>query len=107
MLPAGAKGGPPMVEGRRILLVDDEPDLRDAVRVYLEMQGYIVLQAADGAEAVRKTRTLLPDLVVLDVMMPVMDGITALREIRAHSTIPVIMLTVKGDEDDKVEALRL
>ncbi len=96
-----------MVEGRRILLVDDEPDLRDAVRVYLEMQGYIVLQAADGAEAVRKTRTLLPDLVVLDVMMPVMDGITALREIRAHSTIPVIMLTVKGDEDDKVQALRL
>ena len=96
-----------MAEGRRILLVDDEPDLRDAVRVYLEMQGYIVLQAADGAEAVSKVRTLLPDLVVLDVLMPVIDGIAALREIRAQSSVPVIMLTVKGDEDDKVEALRL
>ena len=94
-------------QGRRILVVDDEPDLRDAVRVYLEMQGYIVLQAADGAEAVSKVRTLLPDLVVLDVMMPVLDGMAALREIRSQSSIPVIMLTVKGDEDDKVQALRL
>src|SRR5690242_10189784 len=84
-------------QGRRLLLVDDEPDLRDAVRVYLEMQGYSVVQAADGAEAVEKARTLMPDLVVLDVMMPVLDGLTALRRIRAHATIPVIMLTVKGD----------
>jgi two-component system KDP operon response regulator KdpE len=96
-----------MAEGRRILLVDDEPDLRDAIRVYLEMQGYIVLQAADGEEAVAKVRTVLPDLVVLDVLMPRMDGLAALRAIRSQSTIPVIMLTVKGEEDDKVQALRL
>jgi two-component system KDP operon response regulator KdpE len=96
-----------MVEGRRILVVDDEPDLRDAVRVYLEMHGYSVLQAADGQEAVAKVRTTLPDLVVLDVMMPVMDGITALQQLRTLSAVPVIMLTVKGDEDDKVRALRL
>jgi two-component system KDP operon response regulator KdpE len=96
-----------MAEGRRILMVDDEPDLRDAVRVYLEMHGYNVLQAADGQEAVEKVRTALPDLVVLDVMMPVMDGITALQQIRALSAVPMIMLTVKGDEDDKVRALRL
>jgi DNA-binding response OmpR family regulator len=96
-----------MAEGRRILVVDDEPDLRDAVRVYLEMHGYSVLQAADGQEAVEKVRTTLPDLVVLDVMMPVMDGIAALQEMRSLSTVPVIMLTVKGDEDDKVRALRL
>jgi DNA-binding response OmpR family regulator len=96
-----------MADGRRILVVDDEPDLRDAVRVYLEMHGYLVLQAADGQEAVDKVRTTLPDLVVLDVMMPVVDGIAALQEIRSLSAVPVIMLTVKGDEDDKVRALRL
>jgi two-component system KDP operon response regulator KdpE len=96
-----------MPEGRRVLVVDDEPDLRDAVRVYLEMHGYSVLQAADGQEAVEKVRTTLPDLVVLDVMMPVMDGITALQQLRTLSAVPVIMLTVKGDEDDKVRALRL
>jgi two-component system KDP operon response regulator KdpE len=96
-----------MAEGRRILVVDDEPDLRDAVRVYLEMHGYNVLQAADGQEAVEKVRTTLPDLVVLDVMMPVMDGIAALQQLRTLSAVPVIMLTVKGDEDDKVRALRL
>ena len=96
-----------MADGRRILVVDDEPDLRDAVRVYLEMHGYVVLQAADGEEAMHKVRTALPDLVVLDVMMPVMDGIAALQRIRTLSAVPVIMLTVKGDEDDKVRALRL
>jgi two-component system, OmpR family, KDP operon response regulator KdpE len=96
-----------MAEGQRILVVDDEPDLRDAVRVYLEMHGYSVLQAADGQEAVEKVRTTLPNLVVLDVMMPVMDGIAALQQLRTLSAVPVIMLTVKGDEDDKVRALRL
>ena len=96
-----------MADGRRILVVDDEPDLRDAVRVYLEMHGYSVLQAADGQEAVEKVRTTLPDLVVLDVMMPVMDGIATLQQLRTLSAVPVIMLTVKGDEDDKVRALRL
>src|SRR5947208_3368815 len=100
-------GGRAMAEGRRILVVDDEPDLRDAVRVYLEMHGYSVLQAADGQEAVDKVRTALPDLVVLDVMMPVRDGIAALQELRALSAVPVIMLTIKGEEDDKVRALRL
>src|ERR671926_160637 len=58
-----------MAEGRRILLVDDEPDLRDAVRVYLEMHGYSVLQAADGQEAVEKVRTTLPDLLPQDTIV--------------------------------------
>jgi two-component system KDP operon response regulator KdpE len=89
------------------LLVDDEPDLRDAVRLYLEMHGYGVLQAADGTEAVRVVRATPPDLVVLDVMMPRLDGLAALQELRAFSTVPVIMLTVKGEEEDKVQALRL
>jgi DNA-binding response OmpR family regulator len=92
---------------RRILVVDDEPDLRDAIRTYLELHGHLVLQAADGEEALEKVRTALPDLVVLDVLMPRMDGLEALEAIRAISSVPVIMLTVRGEEDDKVRALRL
>ncbi|MDB5075807.1 MAG: response regulator transcription factor [Chloroflexi bacterium] len=94
-------------EGRRILVVNDEPDLRDAIRVYLEMQGYIVLQAADSAEAVAKVRTVLPDLVVLEMKMPVSNGISTLRDIRSLSAVPIIALNVKGEEVDTVQALRL
>ena len=92
-----------MEEGRRILVVDDACDLR----VYLEMHDYIVLQAASAKEAVAKVRTALPDLVVLVVMTPGLDGIEILHAVRSISTVPIIMLTAKGAEDDKVRALRL
>src|SRR5438876_1168034 len=99
--------GPPMVEGRRILVVDGAPDLADAVRDSLEMHGYVVLHAADEAEALTKVRTALPDLVVLAMTMPGVDGLATLREIRSLSAVPVIMLSAQGGEDDKVHALRL
>jgi two-component system KDP operon response regulator KdpE len=92
---------------RRVLLVDDEPNLVDAVRLYLEMEGYVILTAMSGQEALDKLRDLLPDVVVLDVMMPGMDGFETLREIRKVSNVPVIMLTARGEEDDKVRGLRL
>ena len=92
---------------RRILIVDDEPNLVDAVRLYLEMEGYVVLSATSGGEALIKLRDLLPDLVILDVMMPGMDGFETLREVRKVSNVPVIMLTARGEEDDKVRGLRL
>src|SRR3989442_777224 len=92
---------------RRILIVDDEPNLVDAVRMYLEMEGYVILTAMSGREALEKLRDLLPDLIVLDVMMPNMDGFETLRELRKLSNVPVIMLTARGEEDDKVRALRL
>ncbi|HEY3082566.1 MAG TPA: response regulator transcription factor [Chloroflexota bacterium] len=92
---------------RRVLLVDDEPNLVDAVRLYLEMEGYVILTAMSGQEALDKLRELLPDVIVLDVMMPGMDGFETLREIRKVSTVPVIMLTARGEEDDKVRGLRL
>ncbi|HEY3111533.1 MAG TPA: response regulator transcription factor [Chloroflexota bacterium] len=92
---------------RRILIVDDEPNLLDAVRLYLEMEGYVVLSATSGAEALVKLRDLLPDLVILDVMMPQMDGFETLREVRKVSNVPVIMLTARGEEDDKIRGLRL
>jgi two-component system KDP operon response regulator KdpE len=96
-----------MAEGRTILVVDDEPDLLNAVRLYLEDEGYQVLTATNGEEALAKVRTRLPDLIVLDVMMPQMNGFEALGEIRRISNVPVIMLTVKGEESDKVRGLGL
>ena len=92
---------------RRVLIVDDEPNLVDAIRMYLEMEGYVILTAMSGREAIEKLRDLLPDLIVLDVMMPGMDGFETLREIRKVSNVPVIMLTARGEEDDKVRGLRL
>ena len=93
-------------EGQRILVADDESDVRDTLSVSLELQGYNVLQAADGAEAVTKVRTMLPDAVLLDLLMPVMDGMTALHTIRVVSSVPIIMVSGRDDEDGKVAALR-
>ncbi len=95
------------MEQRRILVVDDEPDLVHAVRLYLEMEGYLVFAASNGYEALEKVREKLPDLVVLDVMMPEMDGFETLKRIREAHHVPVIMLTVRGEEADKVRGLRM
>lgn len=96
-----------MADQRRILVVDDEPDLVHAVRLYLEMEGYLVFAASNGYEALEKVREKLPDLVVLDVMMPEMDGFETLERIREAHNVPVIMLTVRGEEADKVRGLQL
>ena len=92
---------------RRILLVDDEPRILDSVRMNLELEGFEVSEATSGREALDKLRVVLPELVVLDVMMPEMDGFETLREIRRFSTVPVIMLTVKADERDVARGLEL
>jgi two-component system KDP operon response regulator KdpE len=92
---------------RRVLLVDDEPRIRESVRMNLEVEGFEVLEATDGVEALDAVRRLLPDLVVLDVMMPNLDGFETLRELRRFSTVPVIMLTVKADERDVARGLEL
>jgi two-component system KDP operon response regulator KdpE len=91
----------------RVLVVDDEPHLVRAVRMYLELQGYTVFGAHSGEEALEVTRKNLPDLVILDVMMPGLDGFQTLQELRRFSDIPVIMLTARGDEDQKVRGLSL
>jgi len=94
-------------ERRRILVVDDEPHLVKAVRLYLEMHGYEVLGATSGEEALEALREHLPDLIILDVMMPGMDGFETLEAIREVSAVPVIMLTAKGEEEHKVRGLSL
>ena len=90
-----------------ILVVDDESRMVRFVRMNLELEGYKVTEAGDGMEALEKVRDELPDLVLLDVMMPEMDGFETLERLREISTVPVIMLTVKGDEEDRIRGLDL
>lgn len=92
---------------QRILVVDDEAGIRDILRQYLEFEGFEVLEAADGEQAVALTQSEQPSLVLLDVMMPICDGISALRRIRSFSEVPVLLLTAKGEEYDKVFAFDL
>ena len=94
-------------QGKTILVVDDEPRIIEAVAMNLELEGYGVSGASNGYEALKKLTKEVPDLVVLDVMMPEMDGFETLRKIREVSTVPVVMLTVKGEETDKVKGLDL
>jgi two-component system KDP operon response regulator KdpE len=90
-----------------ILVVDDESRMIRFVRMNLELEGFQVAEASNGLEALEKVRDELPDLVVLDVMMPEMDGFETLERLREISTVPVIMLTVKGDEEDRIRGLEL
>lgn len=90
-----------------VLVVDDEPRMTRFIRMNLELEGYRVVEACNGLEALDKVRTDLPDLVILDVMMPELDGFETLEMLREVSNVPVIMLTVRADEDDKVRGLEL
>ena len=92
---------------KKILVVDDEPKVCDLIKAYLEKDGYEVILAGDGKSAVEKARSHKPDLIVLDLNLPVMDGIEVFRTIRAISDIPVIMVTARDDEVDKIVGLQL
>jgi len=94
-------------DAKRILVVDDEPRMIGFIRMNLELEGFQVIEAHNGAEALEQIRTQLPDLVLMDVMMPKLDGYEALRMLREFSSIPVIMLTAKGEEEDIVRGLEL
>ena len=89
-----------------VLIIEDDPNIRELLQLYLEKDGYAVTQAADGSQGLEKFRAIKPDLVLLDVMMPVMDGWTVCKAIRAEGSTPVIMLTAKGETDDKVMGLK-
>ena len=96
-----------MSDYKRILIADDEARMRRFVRMNLELEGFEVLEASDGLDAIRKAREDLPDLVILDVEMPKLDGFETLREIRRSLSVPVIMLTVRSEEDDLIRGLDL
>jgi two-component system, OmpR family, KDP operon response regulator KdpE len=107
-----AAGGPidqPRIElkGRLILVVDDESRIVNVVRMNLELEGCRVIAASNGREALDRVRDNMPDLVLLDVMMPGMDGFEVLRRLRQFSAVPVIMLTAKDESDDRVRGLEL
>ena len=97
----------PRNKGKVILVVDDEPRMIGFIRMNLELENHRVVEAHSGLEALDAIRTQLPDLVLLDVMMPDLDGFETLRMLREFSDIPVIMLTAKGEENDKVYGLEL
>jgi two-component system KDP operon response regulator KdpE len=85
---------------RLLLVVDDEARMRRFIRMNLELEGYQMIEAENGVAALEQIRQYTPDLVIMDVMMPQMDGFEALRLLREISTVPVILLTVKSDEED-------
>lgn len=92
---------------KKILLVDDEATIVQSLRYNLERSGYAVTAAGDGRSAIALVASEQPDLVILDIMLPLLDGIEACKEIRKTSSVPIIMLTAKDQEFDKVLALEL
>ncbi|MDD6024352.1 MAG: response regulator transcription factor [Oscillospiraceae bacterium] len=91
----------------KVLIVEDDPNIADLLHLYLEKDGYETDIAPDGGAAVQKFRAMQPDLVLLDVMLPVMDGWEVLKTIRQESKTPVIMLTAKGETSDKISGLKM
>ncbi len=93
--------------GKRILIVDDETALRHLLRAYLSKEGFEVVEAANGHEALSIVRTGGVDLAVIDVMLPELDGFEVVRRIRARSSLPIILLTARGEETNRVVGLEL
>jgi two-component system alkaline phosphatase synthesis response regulator PhoP len=91
----------------RILVVDDEPAVTDLLAYNLRKANYEALVAADGAEALRLARQAAPDLILLDIMLPKLDGLDICRELRKNSSIPIIMISARGEEIDRVVGLEL
>ncbi|UHA62136.1 response regulator transcription factor [Metabacillus litoralis] len=92
---------------KKILVVDDEPEMRELVNLYLRKEGYEVLQAEDGDEALTFLPQFSPHLILLDVMMPKIDGFTLAKQIQEEYSIPIIFLTARGDEWDRIHGLKL
>ncbi|WP_409468932.1 response regulator transcription factor [Streptomyces sp. HC307] len=93
--------------GARVLVVDDDPTVSEVVAGYLDRAGYVVDRAGDGPDALARAAVHWPDLVVLDLMLPGMDGLEVCRRMRDRGPVPVIMLTARGDEDDRILGLEV
>ena len=96
-----------IVMPKKILIVEDEANIRELLRLYIEREGYTVIEAENGVEGIKQWKSEKPDMLLLDVMMPVMDGWTVCKEIRAESDVPIIMLTAKGETADRVSGLEM
>jgi two-component system alkaline phosphatase synthesis response regulator PhoP len=93
--------------GELILLVDDEPNIVELARLYLEREGYRIEATYDGASALQAVKDIGPALIVLDIMLPELDGFDVCRRVRAESDVPIIMLTARDDDIDKIVGLEL
>lgn len=91
----------------KILVVDDEPRIRSIIKKYAEFEGHTVIEAADGMEAVHFCRNAEFDIIIMDIMMPELDGFSACREIRKISSTPIIMLSARGEEYDRINGFEL
>ena len=107
MKPEGSGKETVTIMEKTILIVEDDANIRELLHLYLEQEGYHIESAQDGVEGLRVFRRVHPDLVLLDLMMPVMDGTQMIRELRTFSKTPVIVLTAKGEVLDKVTLLEL
>ena len=93
--------------GKKALIVEDDGNIAELLRLYLERDGFVVAQAADGGRGVELARSFEPDIILLDIMLPVKDGWQVCREIRARSATPIVMLTAMGETTDKVAGLEM
>ena len=92
---------------KKILIVEDEANIRELLRLYLEREGYTVLEAENGVEGIKKWKSDKPDMLLLEVMMPVMDGWEVCKEIRAERDVAIIIMTAKGETADRVSGLEM
>ncbi len=95
------------MSGNTVLVVDDEAQIRELLSMYFVQEGFTVAEAADGAEALVRLQQVKPDIVLLDIMMPVIDGLEVCQQIRKFSTVPIIMLTSRSQREDRIMGLEL
>ena len=95
------------MSGQTLLIVDDDAQIRELLNLYFTKEGFVIEEAADGVEAIRKVVEVKPSLVILDIMLPILDGIEVCREIRKFSRIPIIMLTARAEDEDRIMGLEL
>ena len=91
----------------KVLIVDDEPQIRDILRLYFEKEDFQVYEAVDGAQALLSLQSIAPQLIILDIMMPTLDGIEVCKQVRKISTVPIIMLTARSEDDDRIMGLEI
>ena len=98
---------PQMMKPAKILIAEDDAKTSSTIELYLKHEGFIIQQAKDGAQALEIVKTKSPDLMILDLMLPVLDGLSVCREVRKFSEIPIILLTARTEEEDKLKGLHL
>lgn len=96
-----------MNKQKTVLIADDEPQIREILSIYFKKEGFKVIEAADGAEALVQVQAGKPDIILLDIMMPVLDGLEVCKQVRKISDIPIIMLTAKDSDDDRILGLEI